>query len=127
MHSSRMRTVCCSGHLKRWGVYPGRGCLPRGCVCKGAGGVCPGVGVSAQEGVCLGGWCLPRGGVCLEGVVVSSLLGYLPRGVVYTYTDTCNNITFPQLLLRMVIIMCQISGSGFISTLCKITKGRGTL
>ena len=30
-HSSRMRTVCCSGHL------PGGGCLPRG------GGVCPGM------------------------------------------------------------------------------------
>ena len=44
MHSSRMRTVCCSRH---WGdVWPG-GCL---------------VGVSAHRGVCPGGVCL---GGCL--------------------------------------------------------------
>ena len=49
-HSSRMRTICCSGHLPQ------------------VGGVCPGVsarevsarGVSAQGGIC---W-----GVCLGGV-----------------------------------------------------------
>ena len=35
MHSSRMRTIRCSGRL------PGRGCLPRGCLPKG-GGVCQG-------------------------------------------------------------------------------------
>ena len=63
MHSSRLRTVRCSGRL--WG------------------------GVSAREG-CLGG-CLPRGVV---------LYTYPP---VDRMTDACENITFPQLLLRTVI------------------------
>ena len=80
MHSSRMHTVRCSGRLGREGVCPG-GCMPR-------------------EGVCLGG------GVCL--------VGNLPKGVsvwggvnlpLWTefLTDTCENITLPQLLLRTVI------------------------
>ena len=43
-HSSRMRTVRCSG--RRW-----RGCLLPGGVCQGDGGV------SSQGGVCLGGLC----------------------------------------------------------------------
>ena len=51
-----------------------------------------GEGVSAK-GVCSGGFCLG---------------GCLPRGV-YTspcgQTDTCKNITFPQLLLRTVEIL----------------------
>ena len=53
MHSSRMRTVRCSG--RQWGV-----CLPRGGVCWRAvcpGGVFPGCVCpewSAQEGVCPG-------------------------------------------------------------------------
>ena len=55
------------------GCLPGRGCLP------GGGGVCPGVCV------CFGG-CLPRECTPLWG-----------------QTDTCENITFPQLLLRTVI------------------------
>ena len=57
MHSSRMRTVCCSGHL------PGVGG-----VCLGAGlsGGCLPSGVSAQGGVCPGG-CLPGDGLA-QGV-----------------------------------------------------------
>ena len=83
VHSSRMRTVRCSGHLSG-DVYPG-GCLPggvsaRGCVPRGVcaqGGVCPG-------GVCPGG-CVPRGGVCPGGCLprgsgVSSHEDCLPRG-----------------------------------------------
>ena len=57
MHSSRMRTIHCSGHrggrggvclggFCLWGCLP-RGCLPRGCLPRG----------------CLPGGCLP-GGVC---------------------------------------------------------------
>ena len=63
MHSSRMRTIRCSGHLG--------GCLS-GVVCPGR---CLPRGVSEQGGVCPGGVCL--GGVCL-GV---SEQGGLPGGV----------------------------------------------
>ena len=81
MHSGRMCTVCCSGHLMGGGCLPGEVsaqgvvclgvCLPRGCL--------PG-GLSAQGDVCLGGGsaqgqCLPTvclgvsvWGVCLGGV-----------------------------------------------------------
>ena len=48
-HSSRMRTVRCSGRRWRGCLLPG-GCLPGGW------------GVSSQGGVCLGGVCL--GGLC---------------------------------------------------------------
>ena len=83
MHSSRMRTVrwggvvCPEGGLPREGVSSQRRavCLGGGGVCLGGGGVCPGV-------VCGGG-----GGVHLP-----------PCG----QTDTCENITFPQPLLRTV-------------------------
>ena len=85
MNSSRMRTVRCNTHLGGGGCLPGRGvsawqgwCLP------GRGGVCLAEGVSAwQRGVCLAeGWCKPP----------------LPRG----QKDTCENITFPRVLLRTV-------------------------
>ena len=71
MHSSRMRTVRCSGRV-------GGGCLPRGVSTQGElsgyGGIC--LGVSAWG--CLPRGCLPKGGclrrggislggVCLEG------------------------------------------------------------
>ena len=60
-------------------------CIAEECVPSAAlavwGGCLPGV-VSTQGGVCLGGVHLP------------------PRG----QTDTCENITFPQLLLRTVNI-----------------------
>ena len=45
MHSSRMRTVCCSDRLLGGGVFSGRGCLIRGCL----------------PGGCFPGGCLPRG------------------------------------------------------------------
>ena len=54
-------------------------CIPVGCVPSSGG-----------RGVCLGGVC--RGGV-FRGVA------YLPP---YGQTDACENITFPQLLLRTV-------------------------
>ena len=103
MHSSRMRTIRCSGHRGEggvcpdgraavWGVCPGgcaqcpggvcpggclpRGCLPRGCVCPG--GCLPG-GVSAQGDVCQGG--------------VSPVHAHPP---VNRMTDACENITLPQ-------------------------------
>ena len=53
------------------------------------------ISVSAWGDVCLGGGCLPGGtGVCP---------GCLPR--VSGQTDAFETITFPQLLLRMVIIL----------------------
>ena len=71
-------------------------CLPRGCVCL-PGVVCPEGGCLSRRGVSAqnGGVCL--GCICLEGS--------LPRGVYTTHhgqTDTCENITFPQLLLQTV-------------------------
>ena len=71
MHSSRMRTVRCSGRLMGGGVFAQGVCVcPLGDVCPG--GVCPGGGeclprrwrVSAQEGVCLEG--LPKWGWCMS-------------------------------------------------------------
>ena len=66
MHSSRMRTVRSSGRL--------------------LGGVCPGGGVSARE-----------------GVHPSMHWGRHPPPV-DRMTDRCKNITFPQLRLRTVIM-----------------------
>ena len=91
MHSSRMRTVRCSSRLRGGGG----GCL--------LGGVCLLGEVSAcRGGVCLPGGCLPaRGVVCLGGVCLPGGVHLPPpRG----QTDTCENITFPQLLLRTVKI-----------------------
>ena len=68
------------------------------------GRVCPG-------GVCLVGVC--PGGVCVsKGLCVSRGCVYLGR--MYTspmdrMTDACENITFPQLLLRTVITFLQIN------------------
>ena len=89
MHSSRMRTVRCSGRPGGGGLHTGvsvqggvcgpGGCLPaRGCLPAG-GSACWGV-------FCLGGVHLP-GGVCLPFL-----------------TRACENITFPQLGLRTVKI-----------------------
>ena len=97
MHSSRMRTVRCSGRrvmgegervprgsVSAQGecVCPGgclcRGCLPRGCMPKGVsaqGGICP--GVYMPGGVYPGG-CLPRV-VSAQGVATQGRC--LPRGV----------------------------------------------
>ena len=69
-----------------WGCVSARGGVGGGCLPAGSvrgGGLCPGGGVSAQGSVCLGAVHLP------------------PVG---RMTDACENITFPQLLLRMVII-----------------------
>ena len=87
MHSSRMRTVRCSGH---WGMYPSMhwagGCLPGvsagGSVCWGSvcwWGVC--LGVSAQ-GV------LPRG--CLPGGVYRGVSA-TPPAPLNRMTDDCEN------------------------------------
>ena len=73
MHSSMMRTVRCIYHLGRR--------------VSGQGGVCPGGlprWVSVQEGG------LPGGDVCRH-----------PSCTEFS-TDVCENITFPQLLLRTV-------------------------
>ena len=86
MHSSRMTTVRCSGHLGRGGVWPeGRGDVCRGW--GGGGGVCPG-GIYL-EGCLAGGvyqgWCLPGGagylhvcpgGVCLEWCLPGVVAGW---------------------------------------------------
>ena len=108
--------VCLQGGVCPGGVYPLGVCLgglcPGGCLpargwCLPSGGVCPGSlpargdlprrvsawEVSAQGCVCLlGGVCLPAGGCILP------LCGQ---------TDTCENITFPQLLLRTVKILWE--------------------
>ena len=77
MHSSRMRTVRCSDRLRE---VPVQGGLPYG-------GVCPG------------------GGVCL-GVYTGRHPPGPRRRHPFPWTDTCENITFPQLLLRTVIRWC---------------------
>ena len=105
MHSSRIRTVRCSGSVSARGVstWPagcllgwGGGCLSWGCL-PGQGGVCLARGVSAWPG----GVCLARGVSAWPG-------GCLPRWV-YTsppnvdrMIDTIENITFPQLLLQTI-------------------------
>ena len=104
MHSSRMRTVRCSGRLRGEVSAPGgvcleEDCLPRGCLPRWVSaqgrGCLPMVGVSAYGwGVCLGR-CLPKGVSVLGGV-------HLPP-----VTDACENITFLQLLLRMVTIIAS--------------------
>ena len=120
-HSSRMRTVRCSGRrvvcipacTGQGGVYPrvsarGKGCLAgEGDVCLGEGvsargrGCLPGeVGVSASE-VCVPRGCLP-GGVCLGGGVcwaVVSAGGGLPGGGV------CQTIFFNGICFREKILI----------------------
>ena len=61
----------------------------------------PGRHPLGQEGVCLGGW-LPRG--CLPG---ESAQGGYDSPPVDRMTDACENITFPQLLLRTAKIKRQ--------------------
>ena len=89
MHANRMRTVHYSGRLQGRGegnVCP-EGCLPRRCLPRGC---LPRECLPRAVGVCLGGrlprvWCLPRG--CLADT---------PHPV-NRMTDTCENITLPQL------------------------------
>ena len=111
MHSSRMRTVRCSGRRGRGGGLPrgyvclgegvsvqGEGCLPRG------RGVCPGEGVSAQGGVmsAQGGvcprWCVSQHALGRGRCVPQCMLGYTPPSLWTEFlTHACENITFPQL------------------------------
>ena len=74
--------------------YNEQECIPVGCVPSAAGrlGGRVSVGGCPPGGVCPGG-CLP-GGVCLGGA-------HLPP--VDRMSDACENITFPQLLLRTVM------------------------
>ena len=118
MHSSKMRTVHCSGHQGK-GMYPSMhwACV---CVCVCVcvcmhwawGSVCPGV---SAWGVCpwgcLPGGCLPRVWCLLRGVYLGVFAqGGLPGWVPTTHTlrsdtpppvnritDACENITLPQL------------------------------
>ena len=90
MHSSRMRTVRCSGHLGEGGSARGGsaqvGCLPGvstwRCLSRGvsAQGCLP-RGVSAHEGCLPRKGCLPRWGICLGDVCWCLPRGCLPRGV----------------------------------------------
>ena len=95
MHSNRMHNVRCSGHRMpactrqgasawgvsvQWGGVSAQGRLPRGCLPRG---------VSA-------GGCLPRG--CLaRGCLLRVFCHTHPLPPVNRMTDTCENITLPQL------------------------------
>ena len=75
------------------------GCLPRGCLLNGG---------------CLPGGCLPEGGCLPIGVYHSMHWGRHPLCTEFL-THTCQNITFPQLCLKMVITACKQSlGQGNI-------------
>ena len=128
MHSSRMRNVHCSGCLA-WEVgvsAQGGGCLPRGVSAWGClpGGVClwflPKTGCLPEGNVCLRlGVCL--GSVCMrgEGCTSPDLEVDPPRTRGRHHPDitplwseflthACENITFPQLLLRAVKITISL-------------------
>ena len=101
----KVTSKCVKNLLRYWWQE----CIPVGCVLSAtvsiSGDVClPGVCVPAG-GVCLpaGGVCLPGGvylgGVCPGGGLVSACTP-LPCGQI----GTCENITFPQLLLWAVIM-----------------------
>ena len=97
-----MRTVHCSGHLGGGGS----GCLPRGCLPREGmpRGVSARGRVSAQGGCLL---CVCPGG-CLPGMCVSAWAVYTPPSV-DRMTDACENITFPQLLLRTINITFYVT------------------
>ena len=61
MHSSRMRTVRCSGHLDGGGWLPAKRCLLQW---PSRGGVCLPRKMSAPGGCLPEGGCLPRGCLC---------------------------------------------------------------
>ena len=99
--------VCLGGILCR-GVSL-RGCLARG---KGVSGQGKGVSGQGEGGVWPGGrGCLARGlCVCLGGVWPGVSAQGGAKGGVHLFsscgqTDACENITFPQLLLRTVKIL----------------------
>ena len=95
MHTARLLTVSPRMHCAG-GVSASGGCLLRG------GCLLPG------EAVCFPGGCLLLGGVsasgggaaCFQGVSQHALRQTPP---VNRITDSCKNITFPQLRLRAVI------------------------
>ena len=109
MHSSRMRTVSCSGRLMKGVGVSARGVLPRG---VSARGVPRGRGC-LPRGVCVLRWgVIPQGVVCLGGMsawgVSACVLGRMYTSpLLWTefLTHVCENITFPQLRLRTVKIM----------------------
>ena len=107
IHSSRMRTVRCSGDLPR------AGCLPRKGVCSGGG--C----LRGRRCVCQGGVCVCLGGVCPGGVSPSACWDTHPS--VNRMTDACENINFPQ-LLRAVIR----KHFGRMPTACLLTEAWAT-
>ena len=96
--------------------WPSGGCLPRGCLPGGClpEDVCQGVfawGVSAQGGVCPGGvcpgWMSAQGGVCISQHAMGQTS---PLPWTEFLTHACENITFPQLLLRTVKIKSPSRG-----------------
>ena len=113
MHSSRMPTVQCSGRLvcvcvgrgwlytqggSAWGVSTWGG-LPGGAgsVCLEGGGLFR--GVSAYGGICPGECVCFRGCVCIPAC---NEVDTPPPPLTEFLTHACENITFPQLLLRTV-------------------------
>ena len=85
-------TSKCVKNLSR---YWWQECIPVGCV--------PSATVSISGDVYLPGVCVPAGGVCLPAGGVCPGGGWLCLLVHLPPVDTCENITFPQLLLRAVI------------------------
>ena len=76
MHSSRMRTVRCSGRQWEEGGCLPRGVCPRGCLPNGEGEVCLGSVCLGEEGdVCPAA----QGGVC-QGVSARGVSARPPRG-----------------------------------------------
>ena len=101
-----MCTVLCSSRLlgegvSTWGVSAQWVCLPRWVSAQGVGARgCLPMGCLPWVVVCLVDWVCPGGAylwsVCQRGVYLSPFTEFL--------THTCENITFPQLRLRTVII-----------------------
>ena len=111
MHSSRMHTVCCSGH---WGVCQhalDRGCIPA-CTGQGvypsmhwAGGVCIPACTGQVGSVCLGGE-LPRG-------VGSRHPSWDQRQTPPSlWTDTCEIITSGMRTTRLLTVSQHALGRG---------------
>ena len=94
-HSSRTRTFRCSSHLLE-GVSGWRVSVQR--VSAWEGGVYP-------RGVCLPGGGLPRG--CLPNLSGGGACQTRPLWTEFL-THACENITFPQLRLQMVKMLCEV-------------------
>ena len=103
-----LRNGVCPGGSAQGGVCAG-GCLPGGGVCPRGMSAQVGVsawGVSAQGGCLpsLSRGCLLRQGVCPGGVCLVCPGGRHPSLWTESLTHACENITFPQLRLRTVMI-----------------------